>query len=189
MELLGDPDQLRTALDPLRRRLLERLRTPASATELAAELDMPRQKLNYHLRRLESAGLLELVETRRRRGCTERVMQTCAGVFVVDPDVLGPPPATDSARHAADHLVGVATQTVRDVVRMQGAADRTGTRLLTYTLESEVRFASPSDVHRFTEALAEAIATVAEQFDSPDGRRYRVVAGGYPAPHSERPPS
>ena len=184
MELLGDPEQLRKALSPLRRELLERLRTPASAIELAGELSIPRQKLGYHLRQLEEAGLIELVETRRRRGFTERVLRTTAGVFVIDPDILTSTatPKPDNARHASDHLVGVASAAVRDVVRMQTSADRAGTRLLTYTLESEVRFAEPGDVARFTEALAAAMAEVIEQFDSPAGRRFRVLAAGYPAP-------
>lgn len=88
MELLAEPDELRGALAPLRRRLLVRLRTPASATELARELGMGRQKINYHLRKLEDAGLVELVELRRRRGCQERVLRARADAFVVDPGVL-----------------------------------------------------------------------------------------------------
>jgi hypothetical protein len=36
--LLDEPDRLRVGLSPIRRRLLERLRQPASATQLASEL-------------------------------------------------------------------------------------------------------------------------------------------------------
>ena len=32
---------------------------------------------------------------------------------------------------------------------MQSAAERVGKRLLTFTLESEVRLAAPGDLHRF----------------------------------------
>ncbi|MFH5211506.1 ArsR/SmtB family transcription factor [Antrihabitans sp. NCIMB 15449] len=189
MELVGDPEQLRQALTPIRRDLLQRLRTPASAVELAHDLDLPRQKIGYHLRQLEDAGLIELVETRRRRGFTERVLKATATAYVIDPDILTPAttpaPPTDNARHAADHLVAVASNAVRDVVRMQTNADKTGTRLLTYTLESEIRFADPDDVHRFTEALAAATAAVIEQFDSPTGRQFRIVAAGYPTPRTK----
>ena len=51
-------------------------------------------------------------------------------------------------QYAAEHLVDVAAGTVRDVARMQTAADTAGKRLLTFTLETEVRFAEPGDVHR-----------------------------------------
>jgi hypothetical protein len=94
-------------------------------------------------------------------------------------------PATDRDRHAADHLVDVAATTVREVARMQGAAGRKGLRLLTFTLETEVRLEAPADLHRFTEALAGAMAEVVERFDSPGGRPYRVVGAGHPAVRRE----
>ncbi|RZQ63018.1 winged helix-turn-helix domain-containing protein [Amycolatopsis suaedae] len=183
-DLVAEPDRLRRALSPLRRQLLERLRTPASASELAAELKLPRQRLGYHLRQLEEAGLVELVAQRQRRGFTERVLRATADAFVVDPDVLGSRRAAQAAgdRHAAEHLIDVASGAVRDVARMQAGAERAGTRLLTFTVETEVRFGAPGDVHRFTDELAAAIADVVARFDTPDGRPYRVLGAGHPAP-------
>ena len=136
---------------------------------------MGRQKVGYHLKALEQAGLIELVEERQRRGCVERVYKATAEAFVVDPLLM-----TDGA--AADHLVAAAAATVRDVARMQAAAAEHGKRLLTFTLEADVRLAGPQDVDRFATALAAAVQATAEQFDSPRGRRYRIVAGGHPTP-------
>jgi DNA-binding transcriptional ArsR family regulator len=181
VELLHDPDRVRTALSPLRRGLLERLREPASATQLAAALGLPRQRVNYHLRELERAGLVELVEERQRRGCVERIL--AARAFVVDPAVIGAA-AEEQDRFAAAHLVNTAAGVVRDVARMQQAADGRGERLLTFTIETEVGFAQPADLERFTEALAEAVARTAADFDAP-GRRYRVVVGAHPTPAKE----
>ncbi|MFD1046885.1 ArsR/SmtB family transcription factor, partial [Kibdelosporangium lantanae] len=82
---VDEPEQVRAALSPLRRDLLKRLRTPGSASQLAAELEVPRQRLNYHLKALEKAGLVELVEERQRRGCVERILRTRPGALVVDP--------------------------------------------------------------------------------------------------------
>src|SRR6185503_4224995 len=87
--LLDRPDRLRVALSPIRRQLLERLREPASATALAVEMSVGRQRLNYHLRELEKAGLVHLVEERQRRGCVERILAARADAFVVDPAVVG----------------------------------------------------------------------------------------------------
>ncbi|GIH74298.1 transcriptional regulator [Planobispora longispora] len=210
MSLMDEPDRLRVALTPIRRRLLARLREPASAVQLAAELGLPRQRVNYHVKALEQAGLIEMVEERPRRGFTERVMRATANAFLVDPGVLtsdgetagaaGTAGATGAAqedgetarvddgfrriadRYAAEHLVEVAAGTVREVTRMAAAADRRGVRLLTFTLETEVRFDAPDDVHRFTDELAEAVARVAARFDTPGGRSYRLVAGGHPTP-------
>ena len=189
-DLVDQPERLRRALSPLRRRLLARLRAPASASQLAAELDLPRQRLGYHLRELEAAGLVELVEERRRRGFVERVLRASADAYVVDPAVLGrqEDAVAEGDRHAAGHLVDVAARAVRDVTRMQAAAERAGNRLLTFTVETEVRFAAPGDVHRFTEALAGVVADVVAAFDSPGGRPYRIVGAGHPAPRPEGTP-
>ncbi|ATQ42185.1 ArsR/SmtB family transcription factor [Caulobacter mirabilis] len=185
--LLQDADRLRTALSPVRRALLEQLQTPASASQLAETLGMSRQKLNYHLRALEAAGLIHLVEERRRRGFVERVLAATADRLVVDPALLAPTEPEQAAaqdRYAAGHLVAAATGVVRDVARMQSAAELEGSRLLTFTLEAEIAFARPADLERFAEALAEALASTAARFHSadPGARRYRLVAGGHPAP-------
>jgi DNA-binding transcriptional ArsR family regulator len=188
MNYLGDPDAVAAVLAPLRRKLLARLREPASATQLAAALDLPRQKVNYHLRALENAGLVELVEERQRRGCVERIMRARPGAVVVDPTVVShdeDSPAQLSLiqdQYAAEHLVDVAAATVRDVARMQVKADETGKRLLTFTAETDVRFASPADVHGFTDELTAALREIAARYDTRDGRQYRVVVGGHPTP-------
>ena len=192
LSYLEEPEKVRAALSPLRRQLLGLLQEAASGTQLAAALDLPRQRVNYHLRELEKAGLVELVEERQRRGCVERILRATAGSFVVDPAVIGQTRTFTQIhdQYAAEHLVEVAAGTVRDVARMQSKADAAGKRLLTFTLEAEVRFAEPGDVHRFTDALAEAVRRTVEAFDTEDGRPYRLIAGGHPAPRSstEAPP-
>jgi DNA-binding transcriptional ArsR family regulator len=186
LALLERPDQVLVALEPLRRELLARLAEPASATELAAALGLGRQKVGYHLKALEEAGLVTLVEERPRRGFTERVLQATASAYVVDPGVLSATPtAHDLDRHAAERLVAVAADTVRDVTRMQSAAAARDERLLTFTVEADVAFDQPADLEAFTDALVGAVRTTAERFHHPGGRRYRVVVGGHPTPARE----
>jgi DNA-binding transcriptional ArsR family regulator len=181
LRYVEEPEKVRLALSPIRRRLLDLLREPSSATQLAAALELPRQRVNYHLRELEKAGLIELVEERRRRGFTERILRASAATLVVDPAVMGRPFTAIQDQYAAEHLVEVAAGTVRDVARMQSKADAGGKRLLTFTVEAEVRFAEPGDVHRFTDALTVAIQRTVEEFDTEGGRPYRLIAGGHPA--------
>jgi DNA-binding transcriptional ArsR family regulator len=201
--LLDEPERVRLALSPIRRRLLERLREPASATQLASELAMGRQRLNYHLRSLEEAGLLSLVEERQRRGCTERILVARAEAFVVDPGVMAADRAdgTAAARavqdtFAADYLIDTAADVVRNVARMRTQAARQGTRLVTFTIDTEMSFATPADLERFTAALAEFVAReAAKSAGAPHAgsaaRPYRIVMGGHPAPRksAEKPAS
>lgn len=180
---LDDPDRVLTALSPLRRQLLALLREPASATQLAARLDLPRQRVNYHLRALEAAELIEVAELRQRRGCVERILRVKPGALVVDPAVMRGEgePEVPHDQYAAEHLVEVAAATVRDVARMQGEAAESGKKLLTFTIEAEVRFARPSQAQEFTDELTQAIAELAERYETKQGRPYRIVVGGHPA--------
>jgi DNA-binding transcriptional ArsR family regulator len=196
--LLDEPDRLRIGLSPIRRRLLERLRQPASATQLASELSMGRQRVNYHLRALEKAKLVELVEERQRRGCVERILIARAQAFIVDPAVMtaktGSGSSSGSAtglavsrsaqdKFSAEHLIDTAADMVCDVTRMRAQAEKQGTRLLTFTMQTDISFAEPGDLERFTTAVAEFVAREAAKYHTPGGgRRYRVVIGGHPSP-------
>jgi DNA-binding transcriptional ArsR family regulator len=189
--LLDRPEPLRAALSPIRRRLLDRLRTPASATELSVEMSLGRQRLNYHLRELEKAGLVHLVEQRQRRGFVERVMAARADAFVIDPSMMGAAQTTKSRaaaqdRFSAEHLIDTAGSIVRNVTRMRARASEEGTRLLTFSIDTEISFATPEAFERFTTELSESLARHAAQFNAPGGRRYRVVIAGHPGVHHGR---
>ena len=180
--LVTDQAALRAALTPLRRQVLEKLRTPASAAQLADALGMPRQKLGYHLRALEAVGLIRLVEERKRRGFTERLL--VANDYLIDPDLLAAPvdPAAVQTgdRHAADHLINAASGIIRDVARMRQDAEAAGARLLTITMEAELGFATPAEFERFAQEAAETIAVLARRYAAPNGHRYRLVTGVHP---------
>ena len=164
--LIDDADRARQAMTPLRLKMLALLREPGSAATLAAALELPRQKVGYHLHALETAGLA-----------------APAGALVVDPTILGVPPAVEKQdRFAAEHLVARSAETVREVTRMQAAAAEEGKRLLTFTIEADIGFAAPQDVEAFAERLTAMVAGLAEEFaPKGDGRRYRLLIGGHPA--------
>ena len=181
--LIEDADKARQAMTPLRLSMLALLREPGSAATLAAALELPRQKVGYHLHALEKAGLVAPAGERQRRGFTERLFVARAGSFVVDPAILGAPPATEKQdRFAAEHLVARSAETVREVTRMQAAAAEDGTRLITFTIEADIGFAAPRDIEAFTERLTAMVAELAGEFAPPEGgRRYRLLIGGHPA--------
>ncbi|WP_420469591.1 helix-turn-helix domain-containing protein [Brevundimonas sp. FT23042] len=182
--LLDDLDTAHLALAPIRRRILAALIAPASAAGLAEQLEMPRQKIGYHLKALEDAGLIRLAGERKKRGFTERLF-VAAERYVLDPGLLQAPPDPDAAdkqdRHAASHLIHTASAMVRDVARMREAADAEGARLLTLTVEADLTFARPADFDAFSRDVAEAVAGLARRYSAPEGRRYRLTAAAHPA--------
>jgi DNA-binding transcriptional ArsR family regulator len=182
LDVLREGDRLRGTLSPLRRRLLAELREPASATVLAARLGETRQRVNYHLREMEKGGLVELVAERQRRGRIERLVRATSRTVVVAPTVIGESATGDQDRFAVDTLLAVTARTFGDVAEMRERAQAAGKRLVTFTIDAEIGFAQPADIQRFADRLAERLADLAAEFDTPgSGRRYRVIIGGHPA--------
>jgi DNA-binding transcriptional ArsR family regulator len=85
IEVIEDPAAAEASLDPIRTRILQELAEPGSATQLAAKVGLPRQKVNYHLKALERHGLVELVEERRKGNVTERVLRATAASYLISP--------------------------------------------------------------------------------------------------------
>jgi DNA-binding transcriptional ArsR family regulator len=70
---IENPAVLAALYDPLRYRLFRLLETPRSVAELAADVDMPANRLYYHLRRLVDVGLVRQVDARANGRHTERI--------------------------------------------------------------------------------------------------------------------
>lgn len=192
LEVVEDPGAAIALLDQTRAQVLAALIEPGSASSVAAALDLPRQRVNYHLRALEAYGLVELVEERPRRGLTERVFRASAATYVVSPGAVGAvaadPRRTD--RLSASYLVALAARLVREVAAQSRRAAATGRILPTLAIDTEIRFATPADRAAFTADLAEAMTALASRYHdeaAPAGRWYRLIVAAHPrsAPSGE----
>ena len=189
VDFIHDPARAGVLLDPLRLRMVGELRgAPDSASGLARRLKLPRQKLNYHLRELEKEGFVELVEERRKGNCIERVVRATARSYVIDPAIfgtLGIDPAQFQDRFSSTYLVAVAAKVIRDLATLRQRAEKAGKRLATFTLETQVRFATAADQHAFAEELAGAVGELVAKYHdqtTAGGRRFTFMIGGYPTP-------
>ncbi|GGS36709.1 MULTISPECIES: ArsR/SmtB family transcription factor [Actinokineospora] len=170
-------------LDPTRARLLARLAEPGSASTLAGQLGIPRQKINYHLRTLEKHGLVELVEERRRGNMTERVLRATATSYVISPDVapeLAPDPDRSGDRLSARWLLALAARLVRDVGALITNSAKANKKVATYALDGQVRFATPQDRAAFAAELGDTVTALLAKYHSEDGRDHRVVVAVHP---------
>jgi DNA-binding transcriptional ArsR family regulator len=186
LAVIRDPVQAVALLQPERLKLLEALGAPDSASGLARRFELPRQRLNYHLKELEKAGLVELVEERRKGNCIERVVRATARRYVISPEVLGEigqtrEDATD--RFSAAYLVGLAARVIRDVAGLMARATASKKRLATITIETDIRLANAEARAAFAEDLSQAIARLAEKYhddNAGEGRWFRLIAASYP---------
>jgi len=184
--VIEDAAAAEASLDPVRTRLLAALSEPASATTLAARVNQPRQKVNYHLRALEQHGLVELVEERRKGNMTERVLRATAASYVISPLALAavqPDPARSPDRLSARWLLAVAARLVRDVGSLLTGSAKEGKRVATFAIDGEVRFASSADRAAFAEELSAAVTALVSKYhdeNAPGGRSHRLVVAVHP---------
>ncbi len=183
----------------MRLRLLRLAQEPASATEMARRLALPRQRVNYHVRELARAGFLRPAGRRRKRNWIEQRYVATARSYVLAPEILGPLAPdwrTIQDTASADYLLALAEQVRSDLSRVETEARSQGRRVSTLSLKSQFRFGSPEERTAFANALRQAVVEVIARHSSPDraasgrpgrGRPYRLVLACYPAPESPEP--
>jgi len=193
IQVIDDPAAATVALEPTRSRLLSELAAPASAATLAMRVGLTRQKVNYHLHALETHGLVRLAEERKWGGLTERLVVATAASYVVSPSALGPiaiDPNREVDRLSASYLIALGARVVREVGDLVRNARKSGKRLATLAVDTEVRFRSPTERAAFSKELTEAIATLVSKYhdgSAPGGRSHRLVVVAHPLPQKSEP--
>jgi len=187
MEMVDESGRAAALLNPMRLRVLDALREPGSATAVAKQLGLPRQKVNYHLRELEKAGFVEEIEQRRSGNCIERIVRAKATHYLINPDVLGTLAADGGSvedRFSSAYLIALAAGVIRDVASAQQKATKAKKRVATFALQTDVRFATAEDRKGFTEELANCVARLVAKYhddEAAGGRTFRFLVGAYPA--------
>ena len=183
---LTTPSIAAAVMDPTRLAILAHLREPGSAASVAAQLGAPRQRIGYHVRALENAGLVVPVTERAHGGLVERLVQASASAYVVAPQALGPlaaDPATIVDRFSLGYQLAVASRIIRDLSDLRGRAERAKKTVPTLTLDARVRVASPEAQNAFATDLANAIARVIEKHHddlAPNGRTFACAVALHP---------
>jgi len=171
--VVGERERVEAMIRGPRLRLLEALaERPDSAAGLAIRLGLPRQTLNYHLRQLEAAGLVELVEKRGAGNCVERLLAPTV-------DAVGAAARPKADRASAGNLLSRAAELVRVAAHLLSQKRQ----MATMTIETEIRFASAAERAAFAVDLREAVQTLAARYhreDAVGGRRFTVLAVAHP---------
>ena len=174
-------------LSPVRLKILKLLREPDSAANVARHLDLPRQRVSYHVRALKDADLLRDVGRRRKGNLVEKLVQATGRYYLIAPQALGELGASlDAAqdRFSSAYLVGMIAEAIRDVCTLRQRADHAGKKLATLSVETEVHFVDPGAQNAFAEELATYMAALTKKYDHKrglGGRSFRFMLAGYPA--------
>lgn len=196
VSLIDRMDSAAALLSPVRIRILELLREPASAATVARELELPRQRVNYHVKALERAGLLRRVGQRRKGNLVEKLVQATARYYVIAPQALGalgPELENSGDRLSSAYLIGMVSEAIRDVATLRKRTSPAESGLATLSLNAAVRFADVTAQNAFAQELATCLVRLVKEYDdsqsddgqsdygpSDDGLSFRFLMAGYP---------
>jgi len=111
--LLDRPDKVAALASPLAWRILQELaKAPDYPNALAQRLKVHEQKVYYHVRRLEAAGLLKVVRKEPKRGASARILGPTADAFAIALKGRGSPVAAPMLPHA-----GIITRFLEEYTR------------------------------------------------------------------------
>ncbi len=99
-------EQVKALTDPLRQRILHALCQDALTTkQVAQQLGEKPTRLYHHVAALERAGLVQIVETRQKRGTVEKYYRAVAQKFVIDKKLFELTPGSEAALSEAQALI------------------------------------------------------------------------------------
>lgn len=183
MLTVREPQQVRALNHPTRVAILEALREPMAAASVARAIGQPRQLVSYHMRMLAEAGLIALLEERRKGNFVEGVSQAVARSFTVAADVSWTPQAAARARqqHALGSLHDLGGRIQRDAATLLARSDGNGVMVPAASGVVEMRIASAAQREAFMHAYMNGMRSLAEQHSSRTGEMYRIALAIYPA--------
>ncbi|UQZ83707.1 Helix-turn-helix domain protein [Paenibacillus konkukensis] len=185
--LIQSPEQAMALLNPLRADIVSRLAEPASAAELARQLQETPQRMNYHLKALEKTGLIRRVGTRQVRNLVEVLYQSIAKTFVLAESLSL---SEETIERLKEHgslaqLITTAEQMKKDAVHLMEHADK-GEDIPSATMQLQIplqdqnaRQAFIEDYVEMMKALTRKYAGALEQ-DGKTAAMYQVMLAIYP---------
>ncbi|HSF15288.1 MAG TPA: helix-turn-helix domain-containing protein [Vicinamibacteria bacterium] len=190
--LIEDTGRAGALLHPLRIDVLKRLAEPSSCPEVAKDLTESTQKVYYHVKILEGAGLVNRVGERRVRGIVEGIYQARAKSYWLSPRLVG---RIGGGGRARDHLslgflLTLAEEIQTDVARLAERAEKETTPSLGLSAEIELRDAGERDalrteVREFFESLAQKYGRLDSSPEKIGTDIFRLTLVCYPKEENE----
>jgi DNA-binding transcriptional ArsR family regulator len=181
--LVEVPGQAGALLHPLRLEVLKRLSEPRSCPDLARELAETTQKVYYHVKILQSAGLVDMVDERRVRGIHEGLYRARAKSYWLSPRLVHQVGGRERARDRSslDYLLNLAEDIQSDVARLAERPE--GERVPSLGLSFRIGLADEPSRTRFLSELQTLFQDLARKYgagSSEPGASFQISVACYP---------
>jgi len=177
---IDDVEQAAVLLKPARIEVLRRMAEETTCTELAAILDTTPQKVHYHVKALESAGLVDRVDERRVRGIVEGIYRARARSYWLSPRLVGRLGGSRDAVADASlaYVIQLAEEVQEDIAALASTRDAESTPSL--GLDAQIVLRDPDERSAFLRDVQRAFTRLAEKYGGTKGDAYRIALACYP---------
>jgi DNA-binding transcriptional ArsR family regulator len=185
-----------TLLQPLRLSLLQRMAEPRTCLELAAALGEAPQKIYYHVKVLQRAGLVDKVSERRVRGINEGIYQAGARSYWLSPHLVkrlgGPRTARDQV--SLGYLLNLAEQLQSEVGHLAEESTSETVPAPSLGVSAQIRLRDAGARSAFLRDLQESIQALARKYgrqeeseshSGPPSEKFRLLVACYPIPPAD----
>ena len=182
---IEEVDQAMALLKPIRLEILRRLDEPRTCDELAAVFEDSAQKIYYHVKALQEAGLVDKVSEKRVRGTVEGRYQAKARSYWLAPKLVGKVGSPQQARDQASLrvLLQLAEDVVDDTAHL-GSASESGQSIPSLSLSAQIHLADGNQRAQFLQELQSTFQTLALKYgvaeDADESANFRLVLMCYP---------
>jgi DNA-binding transcriptional ArsR family regulator len=181
---INNLDQASALFKPIRLEILGQLAQPRTCSELAEVFGTSPQKVYYHIKVLQEAGLVNKVKEERVRGIMEGYYQAAARSYWLSPEMVGKLGGAQQARQniSLGNLLGLAEQLHSEVASLAPTEDE----VPTVGLSAQIELRRGEDRQAFLEELQQAVQNLAEKYgnaqEGTGGETFRLMLACYPRP-------
>lgn len=188
VRIVEDLDEVQALTHPIRLAVLGALREEDSAAGVARAIRQSRQLVNYHLKELERAGLVERAAERRKGNFVEQLYRSVAPSFTISPRLAWS--GTERTRVlrdqvSLDRLVAMGERLQRDASELLDRAAFDGDQIDSASVDAEVRFADDAARSAFMTEYLALLGPLLKKHGSRAGAAFRVALAIYPDPTEE----
>jgi DNA-binding transcriptional ArsR family regulator len=175
-------------LKPIRIELLRQMAEPRTCPELAEQFQDSPQKIYYHVKALEKAGLVEKVEERRVRGVVEGYYRAKARSYWLAPNLVGQIGGKQATQDQTSlrYLLTLAEEFQADIGHL-GHRSEAGVSVPSLGLSAQIYLPDGQRRAEFLEDVQAMFQTLARKYAIPvdnqprddEGSDYRLILACY----------
>ena len=182
---IDDVDQAAALLKPARIDVIRRMAVDTTCSEIGAVLGQSPQSVNYHVKALEQAGLVERVSERRVRGTVEGIYRAKARAYWLSPRLVGRVGRGRRSRDQASlgYLIALAEEVQEDVGRL--ASSEVDHEIPSLGMDAHIELANPETRGAFMQEVQRLFQELATKYGA-TGKRvnpaetFRIALACYP---------